>query len=624
MRSVPSLAAEHAEIEAAILGSTDDFVWTGIGNDGLGIMSAAELGPGQRDKPIRVFVKGSDPEDLYIVSTQEPRKLRDWRDFTRAFERREVIAATVTGTTRGGFSVDVGASAFMPLSRSGARGEIEAEQLIGKQIACRIVEVDPADDNIVVDRREILEAADLWSQQDALRELRPGARVKGTVCTLTDFGAFVDIGGVDGLLHVRDIAWQRVERPSDVLSVGQEIEVLVENVDLKRGRVGLSLKALQQDPWAAIGDSIKAGERIRGTVTTVTDFGVFVEVLPGVEGLVHQSDLSWSRTPIRPSEVMTPGETAEFVVLSVVPSERRIGLSRKQALQDPWKDIEQKYPVGAAVSGEITSVTEFGAFVNLNGPVEGMIHVSDMGRESVDHPRQILAPGQKVAAVVLECDSARRRLRLQLREESPVVAAPEVSPAEPQVYLDQSTRKNGEPDFSLYGKSIFLNFPAGKAHRIVGDAIAFTIIDCGLAPRFSQSGGEFGQLLSAVRECRYAVHELSEPFQAGFFAGCREFGADPHRLKQSLLLTAGDGGSLPGATALSYGNDPMEAMHLVYQWLEGFGAFALPGLAEIQARYQRFLQELPAICTRSGLSRADLTVPVWLRLAREWLLKSRR
>jgi small subunit ribosomal protein S1 len=622
MASTSPRPAEVVEIEGAVLGTYGDFAWIDIGNDGLAVTSAADVGSVPNNQKLKVFLKGSDPENLYVVSTAKPVRMKGWSDFNRAFERHEIITAVVTGAVRGGFSVDLGAPAFLPTSRSGARDAVEAEQLINKEIACRIVELDSTDENIVVDRREILEAVDMWSQQRALQELHPGTRVKGKVCTLTDFGAFVDLGGIDGLLHVRDIARHRVEKPSDVLALGQEIEVLVEKVDPKRGRVSLSLKALQDDPWAAIAGAFKPGDRVQGTVTTVTDFGAFVELRPGVEGLVHLSDLTWSKRPLRPSEVITAGETAEFIVLAANPSERRIALSRKQAQEDPWKTADQQFPVGAIVTGEITSLTNFGAFVDLNGSIEGMIHIADISTERVSHPSDVLAPGGKVRARVLECDGSRQRLRLSLKQ---VQQMPEPTPTRetPPVIVDRPAAVTEQPDFSHYGKSVFLNFPVGKAHRIVTDAIAFAILDCGFVPRFFNGDGGFHQLLRTTRECRYAVHEISRKFEAGLFAGCLEFGGDLHRIKQAMVLTAGEGEPSFGGQALSYGNDPAEAARLVVGWLSRQDGSPLDW-SGVWSRYQGFRQELPALCSRSGFPADELSAANWLSLAQEWLLANPR
>jgi small subunit ribosomal protein S1 len=240
------------------------------------------------------------------------------------------------------------------------------------------------------------------------------------VRSLTDYGAFVDIGGVDGLLHVADISWGRVNKPADVLSVGQSVEVQILKVDPKKRRISLGMKQLQPQPWTLAGEKYKTGERVRGTVSRVTDFGAFVELEPGIEGLIHLSEMSWSKKVRKPADVVKPADMVEVMILGVHPEERRISLGLKQALGDPWADIDKKYPVGSVVEGLITSLTKFGAFVQLADDVEGMIHIADISAEKrINHPQEVLKPGQSVRAQVLEVDGKKRRIRLGLKQLQP-------------------------------------------------------------------------------------------------------------------------------------------------------------------------------------------------------------
>ena len=248
-------------------------------------------------------------------------------------------------------------------------------------------------------------------------EVKEGETVHGVVRSLTDYGAFVDIGGVDGLLHVGDIAWSRVNKPADVLSVGQEIEARVSRSMPEKRRISLGMKQLQPDPWHSAAEKYKAGERVRGTVTRVAEFGAFVELEPGVEGLIHVSEMSWAKKVRKASDVVKPGETVEAVILAVSPSERRISLGLKQALGDPWAEVAQRFAVGSVIEGPVTSLTKFGAFVQLSEGVEGMIHISEISAEKrINHPQDVLKVGQAVKAQVLAIDKERRLMRLGMKQ----------------------------------------------------------------------------------------------------------------------------------------------------------------------------------------------------------------
>jgi small subunit ribosomal protein S1 len=367
-----------------------------------------------------VSIKGHNDEGYYLLSKLKIERPKDWTSLTAAFQEKRNIAGQVTGVVKGGLSVDVGVRAFMPASRSGAKDVPEMEKLIGQEITCRVIKLDVGDEDVVVDRRVVLEEEEARARQKLFSDLQEGAVIRGTVRSLTDYGAFVDIGGVDGLLHVADIAWGRVNKPSDVLSPGQEVDVQVLKVDPGKRRVSLGLKQLQPHPWEHAGEKYKLGERARGVVTRVTDFGAFVELEPGVEGLIHLSDMSWSKKVRKPSDVLKPGEQVEVLVLNANPAEHRISLGLKQALGDPWANIQKKYPVGSVVEGPIVSLTKFGAFVQLEEGVEGMIHIADITAEKrINHPQEVLKPGQTVRAQVLEADGERRRIRLGMKQLQP-------------------------------------------------------------------------------------------------------------------------------------------------------------------------------------------------------------
>jgi len=367
-----------------------------------------------------VSVKGRNEEGYYELSKVRVERPKDWSSLETAFNEKRAIAGVISGVVKGGLSVDVGVRAFMPASRSGAKDVPDMEKLVGQEITCRIIKLDVADEDVVVDRRVVLEEEEAQARQKLFTDLQEGAVMHGTVRSLTDYGAFVDIGGVDGLLHVADISWGHVNKPADMLSVGQEVDVKILKIDPAKRRIGLGLKQLLPHPWEQVGEKYKTGDRVRGAVTRVTDFGAFVELEPGVEGLIHLSEMSWSKKARKPSDVVKPGDSVEAVVLHVNQGERRISLGLKQALGDPWADAQQKYPVGGVIEGPVVSLTKFGAFVQIAEGVEGMIHVGDITAEKrINHPQDVLRAGQAVRAQILEVDTERRRIRLGMKQLQP-------------------------------------------------------------------------------------------------------------------------------------------------------------------------------------------------------------
>lgn len=412
--------------QGVVVAITGEFVVCDVGLKMEGLIPAADLRDARGElllKPgdtLPVAIRGRDPEGYYRLSVVQVERPKDWASLERAFAEKRVIAGTVTGAVKGGLSVDIGVRAFLPASRSGVREVAELESLVGREIQCRIIELDVAKEDVVVDRRSVLEEEEARRRQQLFESLQEGAVVEGTVRTLTPFGAFVDLGGVDGLLHVTDIAWGRVGKPSDVLTEGETLRVKILKIDPATRRISLGLKQLTPDPWTLAGEKYKPGDRVRGTVTRLADFGAFVEIEPGIEGLIRASEMSWSRRAVKPSEVVKPGDVVEAVVLEVRPAERRLALGLKQALGDPWEEIDSRHPAGSVVEGTVMSLTAFGAFVEVEPGVEGMIHIGDIVRDRrLKHPKEVLQPGQRVRAMVLEADRARRRLRLGMKQLEP-------------------------------------------------------------------------------------------------------------------------------------------------------------------------------------------------------------
>ena len=407
--------------EGTIIAVNDESVFLDIGYKTEGIVPLADfLSAGETPKPgdkIPVSIKGRDSEGYYELSRLKVDRPKDWSSLEKAFADKASIAGTVTAVVKGGLSVDLGVRAFMPASRSGARDAADIEKLVGQEIQCRIIKLDVADEDVVVDRRAVLEDEEKVAKERLFSEVKEGETLEGTVRTLTDYGAFVDIGGVDGLLHVADISWGRVNKPADALTVGQRIQTKVLKVDPAKRRISLGLKQLQPHPWDLAGEKFKAGERVRGVVTRVADFGAFVELESGIEGLIHLSEMSWSKKARKPSDVVKPGEAVEVVILGVNPGDRRISLGLKQALGDPWADAMAKFVSGAVVEGPVTSLTKFGAFVQLAEGVEGMVHVGDISAEKrINLPQDVLKVGQIVKAQVLEVDGEKRRIRLGMKQ----------------------------------------------------------------------------------------------------------------------------------------------------------------------------------------------------------------
>jgi len=409
--------------EATVVAINDENVFFDIGQKTEGIMPVSALRDDKGPVPVKpgdvilVGVNGRNEEGYYQLSLIKVDRPKDWSGLQKAFDEKLTISGLVTAVIKGGLSVDVGMRAFMPASRSGARDVPEMQTLVGQEIACRIIKLDTEKEDIVVDRRVVLEEERAKAKEEKLSGLQAGMVVHGTVRSLLDYGAFIDIGGVDGMLHVADISHGRVNKPADALAIGQEIEVKILKVDPAKKRISLGLKQLQPDPWTTAADKFHVGDRVKGTVARVTDFGAFVELEPGLDGLIHLSEMSWSKKVRKPSDLLKPGDTVEVVVLAVNPSDKRISLGLKQALGDPWDEVEKNYPVGAIVEGPVTQLKQFGAFVQVTENVEGMIHVGDIVNEKrINHPQDELKVGQVVRAIVLENDREKRRLRLGLKQ----------------------------------------------------------------------------------------------------------------------------------------------------------------------------------------------------------------
>jgi small subunit ribosomal protein S1 len=407
-------------VEGTVMTVTADTVFVDIGRKMDGAIPrdpAVDLKPGTK---LLVSIRGRDQDGTYQLSTIKVETPRDWSGLEAAFAGKKIIGGTVTEVVKGGLRVDVGVRAFLPASRSGVREQAEMEKLVGQQIECRITKLDTTDEDVVVDRRGVLEERERAAKEEVFGTLHEGAVIRGTVRTLMDFGAFVDLGGIDGLLHVSDMAYTRNLKPSDVVAVGDTIDVKILKIGKDSKKISLGLKQLLPDPWSLAPEKYSLGSRVKGKVARVADFGAFVELEPGIEGLVHVSEMSWAKKNVRAQDLVKEGDQVEVVVLGVNPADKRIALGLKQALGDPWEEAAKKYPAGAVAEGKVVSLTKFGAFIDLGDNVEGMVHIGDISREKrLNHPNEVLKVGQTVKAQVLEADKDRRRIRLGIKQLEP-------------------------------------------------------------------------------------------------------------------------------------------------------------------------------------------------------------
>ncbi len=409
------------QIEGTVVSLSADQVFIDIGYKTEGVLprsafrnNAESIKPGDA---INVSVKGRNEEGYYDLTFFKVAQPRDWSALEAAFAEKLAVVGTVTAVIKGGLTVDIGVRAFMPASRSGTRDAAELEKMVGTEITCRITKLDVTDEDVVVDRRVVLEEQARVEQQGRYAAMQPGDVLDGTVRSLMAYGAFVDLGGIDGLLHVSDISWSRVNKPEDVLSVGQQIQVRILKIDPDTKKISLGLKQLQPEPWEAAQGKYQVGQRITGSVTRLADFGAFVEIEPGVEGLIHVSEMSWGKKIHHPSDVLKQGDTVDAVILGIKPEERRISLGLKQTLTDPWSDVASKFPVGSQIEGPVTKIMPFGAFIQIADGIEGLVHVSEISADKrINHPQDVLRAGQIVKAQVLGIAPEKRQIKLSMKQ----------------------------------------------------------------------------------------------------------------------------------------------------------------------------------------------------------------
>lgn len=369
---------------------------------------------------IEVIVTGQSHQGYLQLSSLTTQRPSSWFQLEAAFNSGSAVLGKVIGTTKGGLSVDVGVRAFMPASRSGERSDEGLQALVGQEIRARIVQFDEADRNVVLDRRAVLNEERHRSREEAIANLNVGETVSGTVRSLREFGAFVDIGGIDGLLHISDIAWRHIKTPGDELEVGQTIRVKIIKIDRASQKIGLGLKQTLPEPWSQVADRIVVDETIEGTVTKLKEFGAFVEVLPGVEGLVRISDMSYTQRVRHPSELVRVGDVVKVLVKNLDVKRKRIGLSLKEALGDPWKKLPEEHPVNSVTTGTVRKIMHFGAFVSIAEGVDALLHISDITSERrLNSPAEVLREGQDVRVKILEIKLEDRKLRVGMKQLEP-------------------------------------------------------------------------------------------------------------------------------------------------------------------------------------------------------------
>ncbi len=409
------------QLQGTVISLSAEQVFVDIGYKTEGVLprtafkdNADSIQPGDT---LHVSVTGRNEERYYELSLFKVAQPRDWSALEAAFAEKTAIVGTVTEVVKGGLRVDVGVRAFMPASRSGAKDAAEMEKLVGTEINCRITKLDIADEDVVVDRRVVLEEQARGLLEDRRAGLKEGDILTGTVRTLMPYGAFVDLGGIDGLLHISDMAHARVNKAEDVVSVGQEVQVRILKIDPETRKLSLGLKQLQPEPWATVPERFQTGQRVSGTVTRLQDFGAFVEIEPGVEGLIHISEMSWGKKIKHPKDVVKQGDRVDAVILGIKPEERRISLGLKQTLTDPWTEVRRNFPEGSQVEGPVTRMEKFGAFVQLADGVEGLVHVSEIVADRrLNHPSDVLRAGQLVQALVLAIDTEKRQIKLSMKQ----------------------------------------------------------------------------------------------------------------------------------------------------------------------------------------------------------------
>ncbi len=411
-------------VKGTIVQLTKDYAVVDVGYKSEGQVPIAEFTNAKGE----VIIKVGDAVDvllearendsgMVVLSKEKADKMRIWDEISAACERDEIVKGTIVGRVKGGLSVDIGVKAFLPGSQVDIRPVRNLDQYIAKEFEFKVIKFNKKRGNIVLSRRVLLEKQREELKKETLKKLKEGAILTGVVKNLTDYGAFIDLGGIDGLLHITDMSWGHVRHPSEVFNVGDEVRVAVLKFDAATERVSLGLKQIQEDPWHRADEKYPVGNRVKGKVVSVIDYGAFIEVEPGVEGLVHVSEMSWTKKVKHPSKMINVGDQVEALVLDIDPKAKRMALGIKQIEPNPWTLLEDKYPIGSVIKGQVKNVTDFGVFVGVEEGIDGLVHISDLSWvKHVKHPGELFKKSDEVEAVVLNIDVENERFSLGIKQ----------------------------------------------------------------------------------------------------------------------------------------------------------------------------------------------------------------
>jgi len=444
-------------VRAKVLQVRSGVVMLDLGYKSDGIIPAeqfteAELKALKPGDELEVFLEAAeDSNGNLILSREKAKKLQVWDSLNRAYQTGDVVKGRVLSTTKGGLNVDIGGvTAFLPGSQVDTKPVQNLGQMVGQVLEMKIIKMNSGRGNIVLSRRAILEEKQNVQKAARLATLAEGQIVGGVIKNVTEYGAFVDLGGIDGLLHITDMSWGRITHPSEMFKVGDKVEVVVLKYDREKQKVSLGMKQKTQDPWLAVAERYPIGTKVRGKVVSLTEYGAFVELEHGVEGLVHVSEMSWTQKIKHPSKMVAVGDIIEAVVLSVDPAAKRISLGMKQVNPNPWQTLGDRYPVGSTVEGKVRTITDFGAFVGIEEGIDGLIHISDMSwTKHVKHPSDMLKKGQTVKAVILSIDPHKERISLGLKQLGPDPWE-KIIPERYKVGQDETLKVTKKTDFGVF------------------------------------------------------------------------------------------------------------------------------------------------------------------------------
>ncbi|MDP6582392.1 MAG: 30S ribosomal protein S1 [Vicinamibacterales bacterium] len=416
--------AEGEVIKGTVLKVSSSDVVVDVGYKSEGIIQLQEFIDEQGEcivhpgDTVDVLLERTEDRDGHIVlSREKAEKMKIWDEVEKAYDDKKVVIGRVIERIKGGLAVDIGVRAFLPGSQVDVRPVRNLDALRGQELRMLVIKVNKKRGNIVLSRKVLLEEENAEKKKHTLATLEEGKVLRGVVKNITDYGAFIDLGGIDGLLHVTDMSWGRAAHPSDLFKVNDEADVVVLKFDRTTERVSLGYKQLHADPWTAVEERYPVGQRVSGKVVSLTDYGAFIELEPGVEGLIHVSEMSWSKRVKHPSKLLNVGDAVESMVLGVDPQARRISLGLKQVESNPWHQLAEKYPIGSTLTGKVRNLTEFGAFVEVEEGIDGLIHISDMSwSKRLKHPSEVLKKGDEVEAMVLNIDPDNQRLSLGLKQ----------------------------------------------------------------------------------------------------------------------------------------------------------------------------------------------------------------